>query len=382
MANKDSFYNLETLGGVLLFAAALIAIIIANSPYHLAYNHLFELTGSIGIGSFLIKKPILLWINDGLMAVYFLLIGLEIKREMRHGVLSNKKNLLVPLIAALSGLLLPALIFYGFNAHNPLYLQGWAIPTATDIAFTLGILSLLSSRVPLSLKILLTAIAIFDDIAAIAIIAVFYTNQLSLISCILALLFTLVLIGLNYFKCRRLSLFMVVGVLLWIAVLKSGVHSTLAGVVIALTIPDENKNRMLTRLEESLHPWIVFLILPVFAFANAGVSFIGFDVSILFHPIVLGVALGLFLGKQTGIFLSLGYFITFRKFLKKEHITLRHVYGVSLICGVGFTMSLFIGSLAYQYSEVNLMPMVKIGVVIGSLASGILGFLVLKKTLH
>nr|WP_269570382.1 Na+/H+ antiporter NhaA [Legionella tunisiensis] len=289
---------------------------------------------------------------------------------------------MVPIIAAFSGLLLPALIFYGFNAHNPLYLQGWAIPTATDIAFTLGILSLLGSRVPLSLKILLTAIAIFDDIAAIAIIAVFYTNQLSLTSCIFALLFTLVLIGLNYFKCRRLSLFMVVGVALWIAVLKSGVHATLAGIVVALTIPDENKNRMLTRLEEGLHPWIVFLILPVFAFANAGVSFIGFDTSIIFHPIVLGVALGLFLGKQTGIFLSLGYFITFRKFLKTEHITLRQVYGVSLICGVGFTMSLFIGSLAYQYSDLNLMPMVKIGVVIGSLASGILGFLVLKKTVH
>lgn len=382
MSNKDSFYNLETLGGVLLFAAALIAIIIANSPYHLAYNYLFEIKGSIGIGSFLIKKPMLLWINDGLMAVYFLLIGLEIKREMRHGVLSHKKNLLVPIIAALSGLLIPALIFYGFNAHNPLYLKGWAIPTATDIAFTLGILSLLGSRVPLSLKILLTAIAIFDDIAAIAIIAVFYTHQLSLTSCIFALLFTLILIGLNYFKCRRLSLFMVVGVALWIAVLKSGVHATLAGIVIAMTIPDESKNRMLTRLEEGLHPWIVFLILPVFAFANAGVSFIGFDTSILFHPIVLGVALGLFLGKQTGIFLSLGYFITFKKFLKTEHITLRQVYGVSLICGVGFTMSLFIGSLAYQYSDLNLMPMVKIGVVIGSLASGILGFLVLKKTLH
>lgn len=382
MSNKDSFYNLETLGGVLLFAAALIAIIIANSPYHLAYNYLFEIKGSIGIGSFLIKKPMLLWINDGLMAVYFLLIGLEIKREMRHGVLSHKKNLLVPIIAALSGLLIPALIFYGFNAHNPLYLKGWAIPTATDIAFTLGILSLLGSRVPLSLKILLTAIAIFDDIAAIAIIAVFYTHQLSLTSCIFALLFTLILIGLNYFKCRRLSLFMVVGVALWIAVLKSGVHATLAGIVIAMTIPDESKNRMLTRLEEGLHPWIVFLILPVFAFANAGVSFKGFDTSILFHPIVLGVALGLFLGKQTGIFLSLGYFITFKKFLKTEHITLRQVYGVSLICGVGFTMSLFIGSLAYQYSDLNLMPMVKIGVVIGSLASGVLGFLVLKKTLH
>jgi len=198
MVKTDSFYNLETLGGILLFIAALMTILVANSPYRFAYDHLLQVKGTLGVGNFFIKKPILLWINDGLMAIYFMLIGLEIKREVNRGVLSNKKNLLVPVVTALCGLIVPALIFIGFNAHNPVYLQGWAIPTATDIAFTLGIVSLLGSRIPLSLKILLTAIAIFDDIAAIVIIALFYTKNLSLLSLSLALLMSLILIGLNY----------------------------------------------------------------------------------------------------------------------------------------------------------------------------------------
>lgn len=378
----DSFYNLETLGGILLFFAAVLAIIVANSPYRVTYYHLLQIKGVLGIGSLFIQKPVLLWINDGLMAIYFLLIGLEIKREIKRGVLSNKKNLFVPVITALCGLLVPALIFIGFNVHNTEYLQGWAIPTATDIAFTLGIVSLLGSRVPLSLKILLTAIAIFDDIAAIVIIAIFYTKKLSLLSLSLALLMSLILVGLNYFKCRRVSVFMVTGFVLWVAVLKSGVHATLAGIVIAMTIPDGEKKSMLTRLEESLHPWVVFIILPVFAFANAGVTFIGLDTSMFIHPIVLGIALGLFIGKQVGIFLSLGYFVHFKQLLKSDNVTLRQVYGIALICGVGFTMSLFIGSLAYQHSTLDLMPLIKIGVVLGSLTAGLAGFFVLKKTSH
>ncbi|HHV6060390.1 TPA: Na+/H+ antiporter NhaA [Legionella pneumophila] len=380
MSQSKSFYNLETLGGILLFIAAVIAILIANSPFRNLYEHALQVKGTLGIGTFFIKKPMLLWINDGLMAIYFMLIGLEIKREIKRGVLSDKRNLIVPVITALSGLLLPAAIFAYFNAHNPIFLHGWAIPTATDIAFTLGIVSLLGSRVPLSLKILLTAIAIFDDIAAIVIIAFFYTKHLSLLSLLFALILTLILISLNYFKCRRISLFMVVGIALWIAVLKSGVHATLAGIVIAMTIPDEGKGSMLTRLENSLHPWIVFLILPLFAFANAGVSFIGLDSAMFMHPIVLGIALGLFVGKQVGIFLSLGYFVKFKKLLKKDNITLKQVYGIALICGVGFTMSLFIGSLAYQHTDLNLMPMVKIGVVLGSLMAGSIGFVVLRST--
>ncbi|STX29965.1 sodium-proton antiporter [Legionella beliardensis] len=380
MSQSKSFYNLETLGGILLFIAAVIAILIANSPLQSIYEHVLQVKGTVSIGTFFIKKPMLLWINDGLMAIYFMLIGLEIKREIRRGVLSDKRNLIVPVITALSGLLLPAAIFAYFNAHNPIFLNGWAIPTATDIAFTLGIVSLLGSRVPLSLKILLTAIAIFDDIAAIVIIAIFYTKKLSLLSLSFALFFTLILVSLNYFKNRRISLFMVVGVALWIAVLKSGVHATLAGIIIAMTIPDDGKRSMLTRLENSLHPWIVFLILPLFAFANAGISFIGLDRSMFMHPIVLGIALGLFVGKQIGIFLSLGYFVKFKKLLKKDNINLRQVYGIALICGVGFTMSLFIGSLAYLNTDLDLMPMVKIGVVLGSLMAGSIGFIVLKST--
>ena len=378
MKKPNSFYNLETLGGILLFISAVVAIIVANSPLQDAYEHLLQVQGQITLGSLDINKPLLLWINDGLMAIYFLLIGLEIKREIKRGVLSDKKDLKVPVITALSGLLVPALIFTWFNIHNPIYIQGWAIPTATDIAFSLGIISLLGSRVPLSLKILLTAIAIFDDIAAIAIIAVYYTQKLSLASMLLALLLTVILIGLNYFNCRRVSIFMVVGVLLWIAVLESGVHATLAGIILAMTIPDSKKNSLLNKIEEGLHPWIVFLVLPIFAFANAGVSFKGFNFSYLLHPIVLGIALGLFLGKQIGIFLSLSYFVKFKGLFKGGNITFRQLYGLALICGVGFTMSLFIGSLAYQDNNLTLLPLVKIGVLLGSMISGITGFGILK----
>lgn len=379
MKKSDSFYNLETIGGLLLFITAMVAILIANSPYRFAYEQFLQVKVAVGTEELFIRKPLLLWINDGLMAIYFMLIGLEIKREIKRGVLNNGTNVFVPAVTALSGLLVPALIFMLLNIHNPLYLRGWAIPTATDIAFTLGIMSLLSSRVPLSLKILLTAIAIFDDIAAIVIIALFYTKHLSLYSLLLALIFTFALGMLNYCNCRRPSLYMVIGLALWVAVLKSGVHATLAGIVIAMTIPDQLKNSMLERLENGLHPWVVFLILPVFAFANAGVNFVGVDASTYFHPIVLGTALGLFVGKQIGIFLPLSYFFKFKHFLKSERINLLQLYGTALICGVGFTMSLFIGSLAYQRQDLGLMAMVKIGVLLGSFASGLLGFLVLRK---
>lgn len=380
MNKSNVFFSLETLGGTLLFIAAVLAIIIANSPLRIDYEHFLNISGSVSLNNLSITKPLLLWINDGLMAIYFLLIGLEIKREVNRGILSNKTNLFVPVITALSGLIFPALIFIFFNIHNPVYLKGWAIPTATDIAFTLGIVSILGARVPFSLKILLTAIAIFDDIAAIAIIAMFYTTKLSLLSLFLALVFTLILLGLNYYKCNRTSVFLLFGLALWIAVLESGVHATLAGIVLAMTIPDEGKKSMLTRLENGLHHWVVFLILPLFAFANAGVTLIGIDLSMFIHPIVLGVGLGLFFGKQLGIFLSLGYFVKFKQILKADKVSLTQVYGIALICGVGFTMSLFIGTLAYyQNNDASLMHMVKIGVVLGSFVSGLTGFLVLKK---
>ncbi|AHE67389.1 Na+/H+ antiporter NhaA [Legionella oakridgensis] len=378
MNKPKSFYNLETIGGLLLFAAALLAIIIANTPLREAYDKLFHLPINLNIGDFEIKKPLHIWINDGLMAIYFMLVGLEIKREIKRGILSSKTSILVPAITALCGLLVPAIIYSLINSGNSFYLRGWAIPTATDIAFTLGILSLLNTKVPFSLKILLTAIAIFDDIGAIVIIAIFFTHKLSWLSLALAGFFTSALIALNYFDCKRLSIYLVIGVLLWAAVLKSGVHATLAGIVIAMTIPDKSSHSLLAQLENGIHPWVVFLILPLFAFANAGVSFIGIDSSMLTNTIVLGIAAGLFFGKQIGIFLPLWFFIKqdhYIKSYKSYQITLTQIYGIALICGVGFTMSLFIGSLAFQNGS-NLMNMVKIGVVTGSLISATLGSLV------
>lgn len=275
--------------------------------------------------------------------------------------------------------MLPAAIYTAINFQHPEYLKGWAIPSATDIAFSLGILSLLSNRVPLSLKVLLTAIAIFDDIGAIAIIAVFYTTNLSIISLIFALIFTLALVLLNNFNCKRPSVYIVIGVALWAAVLESGVHATLAGIIIAMTIPDTKDNPMLEKMENGIHPWVVFFILPLFAFVNAGVRFIGVDSSNFIHPIVIGIALGLFVGKQLGIFLPLRHFIMKKGYLKEDKIRVAQIYGLALVCGIGFTMSLFIGLLAFQTQSPHLTSLVKIGVLLGSLFSGLAGYIVLRK---
>lgn len=375
--NNDNFYNLETLGGLLLFFSAIMAIIIANSSFYPLYDSILHTRVMVGTDDFFIRKQLILWINDGLMAIYFLLIGLEIKREIRRG--ADSKSIIIPAICAACGLIFPALIFFSLNYKHTEYLQGWAIPTATDIAFSLGVVSLLSSRVPVSLKILLTAIAIFDDIAAIVIIAVFYTSKLSPYLLAIAFLFMVILIAMNYFNVKRPSLYVVVGIALWTAVLKSGVHATLAGIVIAMTIPDNPKNSLLERMEHGIHPWVVFLILPAFAFANAGIRFIGLDAQAYFHPIVLGIAFGLFFGKQIGIFLPLAYFYKFKGYLKDNAISLMQLYGIALTCGIGFTMSLFIGTLAYSQHAFALMPMVKLGVIVGSFLSGLCGFLVLKQ---
>lgn len=374
MSRTDSFFDLETIGGLLLFTMAILAIIIANSPYQSFYLHITHLPIDVRIGNFEIDKPLHIWINDGLMAIYFMLVGLEIKREINRGILSSKASIIVPAVTALCGLLVPALIYALFNWDNAYYLKGWAIPTATDIAFTLGIVSLLGKRVPYSLKILLTAIAIFDDVGAIAIIATFFTHKLSLLSLTVALLCTVFLFALNYFQCKRLSVYLIVGVVLWAAVLKSGVHATLAGIVIAMTIPDKPGESLLSRLEDGLHPWIVFIILPLFALANAGVSFSGFHGAIS-NTVLLGIAAGLFLGKQIGIFFPLWLFVRHGKYVhsyKSFSITTTQVYALSLICGVGFTMSLFIGSLAFP-NGAEVMNLVKIGILAGSLLSAVVG---------
>ncbi|GGI81495.1 Na+/H+ antiporter NhaA [Legionella impletisoli] len=378
MSKTDSFYNLETIGGLILFATALCAIVIANTPFRFVYHDVIHLPVNLSIGDFAIKKPLHIWINDGLMAIYFMLVGLEIKREIHRGILSSKTSIVVPAITAFCGLVVPAFIYALINWQNPLYLKGWAIPTATDIAFTLGIVSLLGARVPYPLKVLLTAIAIFDDIGAIAIIAIFFTHKLSMISLSIAFLCTAFLIGLNRYNCKRISVYLVVGIILWAAVLKSGVHATLAGIVIAMTIPDKPGDSLLSRLEDGLHPWVIFLILPLFALANAGVTFIGLDREMLTHPIIWGIIAGLFFGKQIGIFLPLLYFVKKGSYIqtyKSYKITTMQVYGLALICGVGFTMSLFIGSLAF-HNGAHLINFVKIGVVAGSLLSAIMGCVV------
>ncbi|WHN65402.1 Na+/H+ antiporter NhaA [Cysteiniphilum sp. QT6929] len=375
--SKERKLSIEVIGGIILFTAAVAAIVVNNSWLSPYYHMLETVYAGVSIGNFALQKNLVHWINDGFMALYFLLVGLEIKREFVGGTLSSKSNIIIPAIVALFGLLVPALIYFLINQHNPNYIDGWAIPTATDIAFTLGILALLGSRIPTSLKILVTTIAIFDDIAAIVIIAVFYTSNLSLISLFAALICIVVLISMNRLGVRKLAPFMIVGVIMWLCVLQSGVHATLAGVALALTIPHTEKNSPLLKLEHSLNPWIIFMVLPLFAFANAGISFSGMNLSHLVHPVSLGIILGLFLGKQIGIFISLYLFSKTKYFTIGRQLSMGQLYGIGLVCGIGFTMSLFIGTLAFATPE--LMNMVKVGVLGGSLISGFAGYLVLRK---
>ncbi|WP_440994330.1 Na+/H+ antiporter NhaA [Cysteiniphilum litorale] len=375
--SKERKLSIEVIGGIILFTAAVAAIVVNNSWLSPYYHMLETVYAGVSIGNFALQKNLVHWINDGFMALYFLLVGLEIKREFVGGTLSSKSNIIIPAIVALFGLLVPALIYFLINQHNPNYIDGWAIPTATDIAFTLGILALLGSRIPTSLKILVTTIAIFDDIAAIMIIAVFYTSNLSLISLFAALICIVVLICMNRLGVRKLAPFMIVGVIMWLCVLQSGVHATLAGVALALTIPHTEKNSPLLKLEHSLNPWIIFMVLPLFAFANAGISFSGMNLSHLVHPVSLGIILGLFLGKQIGIFISLYLFSKTKYFTIGRQLSMGQLYGIGLVCGIGFTMSLFIGTLAFATPE--LMNMVKVGVLGGSLISGFAGYLVLRK---
>lgn len=369
--------SIEVIGGIILFTAAIAAIVINNS-WLSPYYHMLETTyATISIGDFALQKNLTHWINDGFMTLYFLLVGLEIKREFVGGTLSSKSNIIIPAIVALFGLLVPAFIYFLLNQHSSDYLHGWAIPTATDIAFTLGILALLGSRVPTSLKILVTTIAIFDDIAAIVIIAIFYTSNLSLLSLLGALICLTVLIGMNKIGIKKLAPFVIMGIIMWLCVLKSGVHATLSGVALAMCLPHTEKNSPLLKLEHGLNPWIVFMILPLFAFANAGISFNGLSFTNLLHPVSLGIILGLFLGKQIGIFSSLYLFSKTKYFSLGRNLSVYQLYGIGLVCGIGFTMSLFIGTLAFATPE--LMNMVKIGVLGGSLISGMCGYIFLRQ---
>jgi len=378
------FLKLESASGIILVGAAAVALALSNSPLSGLYNLLIETPLEIRLGALEIAKPLLLWINDGLMAIFFLLVGLEIKREVLDGQLSSLSQVALPGIAAIGGMAVPALIYVFFNFNNPGALGGWAIPTATDIAFALGVLALLGSRVPLSLKLFLLTLAIIDDLGAIVIIAAFYSGKLSLLSLGLAGAAIAVLIAMNLLGVKRIAAYIIVGVLLWICVLKSGVHATLAGVVLALTIPmrtKEDEPCPLRDLEHTLHPWVAFIIMPVFAFANAGVSLEGMTLSGLFGPIPSGVALGLFLGKQLGVFGFAWAAIRFGLASLPEGATWRSLYGTAVLCGIGFTMSLFISTLAFDGGMYDAGVSSRLGILAGSFASAIAGYLILKSAL-
>lgn len=377
------FLRLEAASGIILVLAAAVAMALANSPFGAYYEALFDIPMVIQVGELAIAKPLLLWINDGLMAVFFLLVGLEIKREIREGELAALDQALLPCIAALGGMIAPALIYAALNWGDPQQMRGWAIPTATDIAFALGVLALLGNRVPVALKVFLTALAIIDDLGAIVIIAVFYTHGLSLESLLLAACALAVLFTLNAMKIVRVSVYVVVGIALWVFVLKSGVHATLAGVAIAMAIPMRNpkdpEQSPLMDLENKLHVWVAYGILPLFAFANAGVSLAGLSLASVIEAVPLGIAIGLFLGKQIGVFGATWLAVKSGLSRMPEGTTWAQIYGAALLAGIGFTMSLFIGTLAFNTPE--LAAQVRIGVLGGSLASAVIGYLFLRAVL-
>jgi NhaA family Na+:H+ antiporter len=377
------FFKSEPASGILLMFSALLAMIFANTFLSSYYEAFLSTPLQISVGSAGIDKPLLLWINDGLMAIFFFLVGLELKRELIEGELSDKRNIILPGIGAIGGMAVPALVYLYFNYDDPLAAQGWAIPAATDIAFALGVLSLLGSRVPTSIKIFLTSLAIFDDIGAILIIAAFYTSQISFTALIVVACFVPVLAVLN--RCNVVSRmpYILIGIVIWVATLKSGVHATLAGVVLAMFIPMRSKKdpeiSPVISLEHTLHTLVAFFVLPVFAFANAGINFGGMGADQLFHDVPVGIALGLFVGKQVGIFGICWLFIKLNIAKLPNGMNWGSLYGTSALCGIGFTMSLFIGSLAFGGAEKLFDE--RIGIIVGSLLSGIFGYLILNASL-
>lgn len=377
------FLRLESAGGLILVSAAVLAMILANSPFAEAYTWFLEMNLTVMIEGFGVSKPLLLWINDGLMAVFFLLVGLELKREVVEGQLSSLDQIVLPALAAIGGLAVPALFYWMVNKDAPMGINGWAIPTATDIAFALAILSLLGSRVPASLKIFLTTIAIFDDLAAIIIIAIFYSADLSTTALLAAGTGVIGLAVLNRLGVQRLAAYVLVGILIWLFVLKSGVHATLAGIVVAAFIPlkggDEHSPSR--HLEHILHPWVAYGVLPIFAFANAGISFSGISSDVVLGTVSTGIVLGLFFGKQVGVFGMTALAIGLGIAKKPEGSNWAMLYGIALICGVGFTMSLFIGSLAFEHGDFTQTAATRIGVIVGSLASAACGWLILHLSL-
>lgn len=381
----EDFLKLESAGGILLMLAMLTAMILANTPWSHYYHELIETNVTVAVGKYSLSKHLLHWINDGLMTAFFLLVGLELKRELVEGQLSTIKNVMLPAIGALGGMIVPALIYYYFNNTDPEVMKGWAIPVATDIAFALGVLSLLGSRVPVSLKIFLASLAIFDDIGAILIIAIFYTSNISIPALIVTAVCLVALFILNKSRIAERSPYLVVGIILWLAMLQSGVHSTLAGVLLAMFIPLRLKkgggNSPLKSLEHDLHTAVAFFILPAFAFVNSGINLHGATTEYIFHNVSLGVGIGLFVGKQLGVFLFCWLGLKMNIARLPRSISFTSLYGVSILCGIGFTMSLFIGTLAFHGPGASYSFDERIGVIVGSALSGIIGLVILNKSL-
>lgn len=371
------FFAQESAPGIVLALAALAALLVSNSPWGAWYQFFLSIPGQVLIGdqALVLSKPLVVWVNDLWMAVFFFLVGLEIKREFLEGELSGPGQLLLPAVAALGGMLMPALIYTAINWGDSTALRGWAIPAATDIAFALGIVALLGSRVPVSLKVFLTAVAIIDDLGAIVVIALFYTANLSWPMLAGALLSGAVLFVLNRLRITRVDVYIVVGLLMWVCVLKSGVHATLAGVITALAIPmrDARGQSPLASIEHGLHPWVAFGVLPMFAFTNAGVVLDGVSFSTLMSPVPLGIGLGLVAGKAIGVFGAAILMVRSGLAQAPAHASTLQLLGVSMLCGIGFTMSLFIGGLAFAGLGPQFELQLKLGVLGGSLVAGVLG---------
>ncbi len=385
MKQLSEFLEMEATPGILLMAGAILAMALANSPWGDSYAAILALPIEVRVGAAGIAKPLLLWINDGLMAIFFLQVGMELKREILDGHLSNLRQAVLPAFGAIGGLAAPAAIYLAFNRGNAAAMSGWAVPTATDIAFALGVLSLLGKRVPAGLKAFLLSVAIFDDLAAIIIIAVYYTANVALVPLVVAAVALGGLLVLNRAGVLRSIPYLLLGGVLWVAVLKSGVHATLAGVALAMTIPARartGQEPLLPRLEHAIHPVVAFVILPLFALANAGVPLQGLTMADLIHPVPLGIAIGLLVGKQVGIMLVCWLVVQLRLAMLPAGVRWRDLYGTALLCGIGFTMSIFIGSLAFQEGSGIPPGVERLGILVGSLLAGLAGYVSLRSSLR
>lgn len=378
------FLRLEAAGGILLIIAALVALIMANTSLSVVYQQFLDIPVAVKFSALEIDKPLLLWINDALMAIFFLVVGLEVKRELMVGSLAGRDKAVFPAIAALGGMVAPALVYLLFNGADPAASQGWAIPAATDIAFALGVMALLGKRVPTELKVFLLALAIIDDLGVIVIIALFYTKTVSLTALLLAALMVVVLCLMNWRNVNNTAAYMVAGLILWVCILKSGVHATLAGVIVGFLIPLRSKDGVHSpseELEHVMHPWVAYLILPLFAFANAGVNVQGISMDALMGTLPLGILLGLFIGKPLGIFTACLISVKLGFAKLPERITLNHIFAVSVLCGIGFTMSIFIAGLAFDGLPEAFNTYSKLGILIGSTMAAVTGLFLLHSVL-